>query len=144
MAWLVRQMTLGGAMAREARFARGPCRTDVDADASGRPRAPPCSDGGPPWPGSRPVEAFVDHDPLLVKEDRAENIGIEADARTRHAEQPVRVVELNADLQVLLDDVVDRDRRFDRDAARMGIFSKKRLRVFFNCLVGDIGYELGH
>ena len=65
------------------------------------------------------IEAFVDDDPLFVKEDRAEDIGFEADARTRHAEQPVRVVELDAELQVLLDDVVDRDRRFDlRPASR--------------------------
>ncbi len=90
------------------------------------------------------IEAFVDHDPLLLEEDGAEDIGIEPDARTRHAEQPVRVVELDADLQVLLDDVVDRDGRFDRDAARVGIFGQERLRVLFDRLVGHIGNELGH
>ena len=54
------------------------------------------------------------------------------------------VVELDADLQVLLDDIVDRDRRFDRDAARMSIFGEKRLRVLFDRLVGHVGNELGH
>jgi hypothetical protein len=62
------------------------------------------------------IEAFVDHDPLLLEKDGAEDIGIEPDARTRHVEQPVRVVELDADPQVLLDDVVDRDGRFNLDA----------------------------
>ena len=56
----------------------------------------------------------------------------------------VRVVELDADLQVLLDDVVDRDGRLDRDAARMGIFGEKRLRVLFDRLVGHIGNVLCH
>jgi hypothetical protein len=90
------------------------------------------------------IEAFVDHDPLLLEEDGAEDIGIEPDAGTRHTEQPVRVVELDADLQVLLDDIVDRDGRFDRDATRMSIFGQERPRVLFDGLVGHIGNELGH
>ena len=49
------------------------------------------------------------------------------------------VVELDAELQVLLDDVLDRDRRLDRDAACMGIFGEQRLRVAFDRLVGHIG-----
>ena len=62
----------------------------------------------------------------------------------RHAEQAMRVVKLDADLQVFFDDVVDRDRRFDHDAARMGIFGQERLRVLFDRLVRHIGNELGH
>src|SRR5262249_5928014 len=44
------------------------------------------------------IEAFVDHDPLLLEEDRAENVGIESDAGARYIEQPVRVVELDPNL----------------------------------------------
>jgi hypothetical protein len=47
----------------------------------------------------------------------------------------MRIVELDADLQVLFDDIVDRDGRSDRDAARAGIFGKERLRVLFDHLV---------
>ncbi len=81
------------------------------------------------------IEALVDHDPLLVEVDGAENIGIEPDARTRNAEALVHVVELDADLQMLFDDIVDRNWCFDRDAARMGIFGQERLRVLFDRLV---------
>jgi len=90
------------------------------------------------------IEAFVNHDPLLLEEDGAKDIGIKPDARARHTEQTVRIVELDTDLQVLLDDVVDRDRRLDRDAARMAIPGQERLRVLFDRLVGHIGNELGH
>jgi len=90
------------------------------------------------------IEAFVDHDPLLLEEDGAEDVGIEPNARTRHAEQPMRVVKLDADLQVLLDDVVYRDGRLDREAARMGIFGQEHLRVLLDRLVGHIGNELHH
>jgi hypothetical protein len=55
------------------------------------------------------VEAFVDHDPGLVEEHRAENVGVEVG--TRHTEQAVGVVEFDAELEVLLDDIFDGDRR---------------------------------
>ena len=37
------------------------------------------------------VEAFVDHDPVLVEEHRAEDVGIEAEAGTRHTELAVSI-----------------------------------------------------
>ena len=54
------------------------------------------------------IEALVDHDAPISDEDRAEDIGI--GSRAWHAEQFVGVIELDAELQVLLDDVFDRDR----------------------------------
>ena len=63
------------------------------------------------------IEALVDHDAPISDEDRAEDIGI--GSRAWHAEQFVGVIELDAELQVLLDDVFDRDRGCNREAARV-------------------------
>src|ERR1700731_5176047 len=62
------------------------------------------------------IEALVDHDAPIVEENCSKDVGIEA--RTRHAEQLVGVVELDAELEVLLNNVFDGDRRRDDDAAR--------------------------
>src|SRR5688572_5302060 len=67
------------------------------------------------------IEALVDHDTTIIEENRAEDVGIAA--RARHVEQLVGVVELDAKLQILLDDVIDGDRRLDNDAACVRILS---------------------
>jgi hypothetical protein len=58
------------------------------------------------------VEALVDHDPALIEEDRTKNVGV-ALGITRNTEQLVRVVEVDAELEVLLDDILDGNRRDD-------------------------------
>ena len=45
------------------------------------------------------IEALVDHDAPIVEENCSKDVGFEA--RTRHAEQLVGVVELDAELEVL-------------------------------------------
>ena len=76
------------------------------------------------------------------KKIAAKDVGIET--RTRHAEQFVGVVELDAELEVLLDDVFDGDRRRDDDAARVRVFGQQRRRIALDHLVGKVGNELGH
>ena len=46
----------------------------------------------------------------LSKPDRAEDVGIDPEPAARKIEQAVQIVELDAKLQVLLDDILDRDR----------------------------------
>jgi hypothetical protein len=48
------------------------------------------------------IEALVDHNAPIVEENCSKDVGFEA--LTRHAEQLVGVVELDAELEVLLDD----------------------------------------
>src|ERR1700737_1049957 len=64
------------------------------------------------------IEALVDHDAPIVEENCSKDVGIEA--RTRHAEQLVGVVELDAELEVLLDDVFNGDWRGEDGAAGGG------------------------
>ena len=70
------------------------------------------------------IEALVDHDALVVKENRAENVGTLAPVKAgaRNAEQPMGVVELNAELEVLLNNVLDGNGRFDNEATRLRKF----------------------
>jgi hypothetical protein len=53
--------------------------------------------------------------PRFLKEHRAEDVGVVAG--TRHAEEAMRIVEFDCELQVLLDDVLDRDWRLDNEPA---------------------------
>ena len=66
------------------------------------------------------VEALVDHDPGLVEENCTEDIGVTLGI-ARNAKQFVGVVELEAELKVLLDDILDRDRWLDGDATRLRV-----------------------
>jgi hypothetical protein len=90
----------------------------------------------------RGVEAFIDHDPGLVEEHRAEDVGVEAGPR--HTEQAVGVVELDAELEVLLDDIFDGDRRGDGNASRLRLFGQQRRRVALDLFFGEVRHEPGH
>ena len=86
------------------------------------------------------IEAFVDHDPLRLRADRAEDIWVETRCPMRGTPNSrCRVVELDADLQVLLDDVLDRDGRFIPTPRAWAYSRKQRLRIPFDRIVGDIG-----
>src|SRR4030088_2972542 len=56
------------------------------------------------------IEAFVNDDSTAVEPDCAEDVGVQARPTARHIEQPVQVVELDAKLEVLLDDILDQNR----------------------------------
>ena len=90
------------------------------------------------------VEALVDHDAPIIEENRAEDVGIETEAGTRHAEQLVGIVELEAELEVLLDDVLDRDRRLHYDTTRLRIFGKQYRGIALDRLVGKVRNEPAH
>jgi hypothetical protein len=87
------------------------------------------------------VESLVDHDASVVKENGAKDIGV--GARARHAEQFVGVIELDAKLEVLLDDVIDGDRGLDR-AADARILIQQCRGVALDCLLGEIRDEPGN
>src|SRR5690606_27140711 len=66
------------------------------------------------------IKALVDDDPAGFEPDRAEHVRVEADSAARNIEQPVQIVELDMKLQVLLDDILDRDWRAHLDASGVG------------------------
>jgi hypothetical protein len=70
------------------------------------------------------IEAFIDHDPAFFEEYRAENVGFETDARTRYAKQPMHVIEFDAELEMLLDNILDRNSPDDFDSARLLVFGE--------------------
>lgn len=88
------------------------------------------------------IKALVDHDAPVVEENCSKDVGIEA--RARHAEQLARVVESDAELEVLLDDAFDGDRRRNDDATRVRVFGQQRRRVGLDCLLNKVGTKLGH
>jgi hypothetical protein len=61
------------------------------------------------------------------RRNRTKDVGIETGTRT--AEQAVHVVELDAELQMLLDDILDGDWWRDQCTARLRIFGQQGLRV---------------
>lgn len=88
------------------------------------------------------VESFVDDDaPVTV--DRAKDVGLPA-FRPRDIVAGVKVVELDAELEVLFHDVLDRDRRFENDPLCMRILSKQRGGVALDGLLGEIGNMSAH
>ena len=54
------------------------------------------------------------------------------------------VVELDAELEVLLNNVFDGDRRLDGDATRLRVFGQQRRRIALDHLLGKVGNKLGH
>ena len=54
------------------------------------------------------------------------------------------VVELEAELEVLLDDILDRDRWLDDDATRLRVFGQQRRRIALDRLVGKVGGGFAH
>ena len=71
-----------------------------------------------------------------VEEYRTENVGIETGPQRGTPKQSVHVVELDAELQVLLDDVLDRERRRDDDAAGLRVFGQQRRSIALDLLLG--------
>lgn len=88
------------------------------------------------------VEKLVDDDtPVTV--DGAEDVGLPT-FRPRDIVAGVKVVELNAELEVLLDDVLDRDRRFENDPPCILKFREQRGGVAFDSLLGEVGNMSAH
>jgi hypothetical protein len=56
----------------------------------------------------------------------------------------VHVVELDAELEMLLDDVLDRDSAEDRHTARPLVVGQQRRRVAFDLLLVKVGNSLSH
>jgi hypothetical protein len=72
------------------------------------------------------VEALVDDDPAGFEPDRAEHVRVEADPAALNIEQPVQIVELDMKLQVLLDNILDRDRRAHLDASGVSELAEQK------------------
>ncbi len=56
----------------------------------------------------------------------------------------MRVVELDAELQVFLDDILDRDRWLDYDATRLSELDQQRRRITLDLFLGKVGHKLRH
>src|SRR5262249_18826003 len=65
-------------------------------------------------------------------------------SRPRNIEQPVQIVEVDAKLQVVLDDILDRDRRLYIDAPGVSVLRKQSLRIAFDGVVWHIGNPKSH
>src|SRR5215204_2525779 len=59
-------------------------------------------------------------------------------------EQAVHIVELDTELEVLLDDVLDGDRRGDANASLLRIFGQQSRSIAFDGFLRKIRNELGH
>src|SRR6202023_1302121 len=89
------------------------------------------------------IEALVDHDPGLIEENCAEDIGVTLGI-ARNAKQFVGVVELHAKLEMLLDDVLNRDRRFHLHTTGVRELCQQGLGVTLDGVIRYIGYAKGH
>jgi hypothetical protein len=69
------------------------------------------------------VQALVEHDSGLVEKHCPKDIGATLGI-ARNAKQPVGVVELDAELEVLLDDIFDGDWRRDGYASSVRVFGQ--------------------
>ena len=78
------------------------------------------------------IEAFVDDDSAGVEPNCAEYVRVQSNPAARNIEQAVQIVELDAKLEVLLDDVLDWDRRLHLDAPGMGVLGEQGLGIAFD------------
>jgi hypothetical protein len=83
------------------------------------------------------IEAFVNDDLARLQPDRPEDVRL--DPKPPNAEPAVQVIKLDVKLKVLLDDLLNRDRRLYLCAFGVGIVRKQGLGVAFNFLVRDKG-----
>ena len=63
---------------------------------------------------------------------------------TRHIEQAMGVIELDAELEVLLDNILNGDWRGDGHATRLRIFGKQRRSVVLDLLVRKVRHVPSH
>ena len=84
------------------------------------------------------VETLVNDNPLFIEKYRAQDVGALAEVGAGNTEQTMGIVELNAELEVLLNNVFDGNRRFDDDIARMGKLCEQCFRVAFDGLSSQI------
>jgi hypothetical protein len=83
------------------------------------------------------VEAVIDHDPIFIEENSAENVRV-AFANARNSKKSMGVIELDPELQMLLDNIVNRDGRFNRDTAGLGKVRQQRSYVTLDLILGKI------
>jgi hypothetical protein len=85
------------------------------------------------------IETFVDDDLACLKPDRAKDVRLGSGPTARDPEQMVQVVEFDVKLQMLLDDVLDRDWGPYRHTSGMRKLRKQGLGVALNGLVRKVG-----
>src|SRR5579884_2896625 len=90
------------------------------------------------------VQAFVDDDSARVKPDCPEDVRLQIEPAARHIEESVQVVELDAKLEIFLNDILDRDRRTQLDGSRLSELAEQDLRVTLDSVVGHIGNSKRH
>src|SRR5205823_1196297 len=89
------------------------------------------------------IKAFVDDDPAAFKPNGAVDIRVPA-ATARHAESFMQIVELDAKLEMFLDDVLDRDRRPYVNAPSVGELAKQGLGITLDYIISDVRHLKSH
>jgi hypothetical protein len=89
------------------------------------------------------VKALIDYDAMFIEVDRAENVRI-AFGIARNSEHSMGVVELDAELQMLFDDILDGDGRFNDNTSRLGKLSQQRSCVTLDPILRKIGDKFRH
>src|SRR5439155_12403634 len=85
------------------------------------------------------IKAFVNDNLASLQPDRAKDVRLRSEPTARNLEQTVQVIELDMELQVLLDDILDRDWDSYRRSSGMRKLRKQGLGVAFNGLVRNVG-----
>jgi hypothetical protein len=89
------------------------------------------------------VKALIDYDAMFIEVDRAENVRI-AFGIARNSEHSMGVVELDAELQMLFDDILNGDGRFNDNTSRLGKLSQQRSCVTLDPILRKIGDKFRH
>src|SRR6202030_4428899 len=90
------------------------------------------------------IKAFVDDNLASLQPDRAKDVRLRSKPTARDSEQTVQVVELDVKLQMLLDDVLNRDWGSYRHSSGMRKLHKQGLGVAFNGLIRNVGNSKCH
>src|SRR5271166_4011659 len=90
------------------------------------------------------IKAFVNDNLASLQPDRAKDVRLHSEPTARDPEQTVQVVELDVKLQMLLDDVLDRDWSSYCYSSCMRKLRKQGLGVAFNGLIRNVGNSKRH
>src|SRR5262245_40695879 len=85
------------------------------------------------------IKTLIDHDATSVTKYTAENVGRQPEPVTRHAQPAMYVVKFQAELQVLLGDRLNGNRRCDDSPLCHGVFVQQRFSVALDLLGGEVG-----
>src|SRR6478672_8141757 len=90
------------------------------------------------------IKAFVNNNLASLQPDRAKDVRLRSEPTAWNLEPTVQVVELDMKLQMLLDDILDRDWGSYRHSSGMRKLRKQGLGVAFNGLIHNVGNSKRH